>query len=310
MTGADRTMTAVIVSWNTVDLLDRCLTSLRDHAPAGWAVEVIVVDNASTDGSPEMVRDRWPEVALIANDTNRGYTAANNQAIERASGEQLLLINADAFLTRGCADTLLERMDADPRAGVVGPRLVYGDGTFQRWTAGRDPGPVTGLVHFSGLGTSRWGHRRGLWLGRDVDVAFEPDWVSSACMLVRRATVDDVGAMDETWFVYMDDVDLCRRVRVGGWRVWYEPSATAIHLMGQSTKRQSGAASPAALRNLNRYVGMHRGSVAELGLRGIEAAGFAARAAAHAVLGVRRSDHRPAAQAHWKNLVNAIGVAR
>lgn len=304
-------MTAIVVSWNTVDLLDRCLTSLRDHAPSGWTTEVIVVDNGSTDGSPELVRDRWPDVALIANETNRGYTAANNQAIEVARGEQLLLINADAFLTPGCADALLGRMALDPQAAVVGPRLVYGDGAFQRWTAGREPGPAAALVHFSGLGTlTGWGAHRGLWIGRDVDTAHRPDWVSSACMLVRRAAVEAVGAMDETWFVYMDDVDLCRRARDGGWTVWYEPAATAIHLMGQSTKRQTGAASPAALANLNRYVRLHRGPLAAAGFRATEIAGFGARAVTHGAMGTLRSGHRASARAHWKNLVTSLGGTR
>lgn len=304
-------MTAIVVSWNTADLLDRCLGSLRDHAPSGWATEVIVVDNGSTDGSADLVRDRWPDARLIANEVNRGYTAANNQAIAVAGGEQLLLINADAFLTPGCADVLLERMALDPQAAVVAPRLVYGDGSFQRWTAGREPGPGAALVHFSGLGTAtRWGTHRGLWLGRDVRTPFQPDWVSSACMLVRRSAIDAVGAMDETWFVYMDDVDLCRRARRGGWTVWYEPAATAIHLMGQSTKRQTGAASPAALGNLNRYVRLHRGRVAAVGFRAAEVVGFGSRAVTHTAMGVVRSGHRGAARAHWQNLVTSLGGTR
>ena len=297
-------VSAVIVNWNTEDLLAECLASLREHGSAGRVMEVVVVDNASTDGSAEMVAREWPGVRLVVNEQNVGYQRANNQGIRASRGEYLLLINADAFLTAGCLDGMLARMRADSTAAVVGPRLEYGDGSWQRWTAGREPSLRAAAAYFWFLERLPRGGRSGVYLGRDEREAFRCDWVSSACMLVRRAVLDEIGLMDETYFAYMDDVDLCRRARGAGWSVWYEPGAEVVHLMGQSSKRQTGATSPLALRTFNRYFGQHRGRRALTALKAIEATGFAARAAMYGAAGMIRRDatSRSAARAHWRNL--------
>lgn len=297
-------ITAIIVNWNTQDLLAGCLASLRDYGAPGRTMEIIVVDNGSHDGSADMVARDWPDVQLIRNAQNVGFTAANNQAFAVSRGDYLLLINADALLTPGCLERMVAQMQADPQAGVVGPRLVYGDGRWQRWTAGREPGLRSAANYFLFL-ERLFPHTpafHGLYLGSDVRTAFRPDWVSSACMLVRRAAVEQVGFMDERFFVYMDDVDLCRRVREGGWRVWYCPEAEAVHFMGQSTKRQTGSVSPTALRSLNRYYAMHHGPAKTLALKGIEAVGFGLRAGLYmGAAAVRRNaPHlRAQARAHW-----------
>ncbi len=297
---------AVVVNWNTADLLDACLASLAADIPTGIAERVVVVDNGSVDGSVELVRRGWPGVELIANERNEGYTRANNQALRSGDGDHdyVLLINADAQLTPGCLAGLLARMGADPRAAVVAPRLVYGDGTWQRWTAGRAPdlGSVAAFYLFLEKLPGRW-RRRSLFLADDVADAFQPDWVSSACMLVRRAALDQIGLMDETYFCYMDDVELCQRARDGGWHVWYEPAAQAVHLMGQSTRRQTGRASPAALRNFNHYVQSRHGRLAAAGVRAAEFAGFATRAALYAASSpVGGPAARQQARSHLQNL--------
>lgn len=294
-------VTAVIVNWNTVALLERCLASLVEFGGAGAPLEVVVVDNGSDDGSVELVRRDWPDVALIECDTNLGYQKANNLGMAAARGSHLLLINADAFLTSGCLDLLLARMDADPRCGVVGPRLAYRDGSFQRWTAGREPSLSAAAVFHFGLDRLAAGANRGIYLGRDIAAAFRPDWVSSACMLVRARALAEIGPMDETFFAYMDDVDLCRRAREAGWNIWYEPQAEAIHLMGQSTKREPGAASPLALRTFNRYFARRHGRARTGLLQGIEAAGFTLRACAHGIRSVRTPASRVAARGHLRN---------
>ena len=306
MTGASARpdVTAVVVSWNTRDLLADCLRSLRAHAPAGRTLEVIVVDNGSRDGTGEMVRRGWPEARLIANPENLGYTRANNQAIRASRGRYLLLINADARLTPDCLRRLLQRIDADPRAGAVGPRLVYGDGSWQRWTAGRAPSLRTAVNYFLFLERLLPGNPAfaGIFLGRDVRASCRVDWVSSACMLVRRSALDEVGLLDERFFVYMDDVDLCRRLRDAGWRVWYCPEAEAIHLGGQSTLRQTGSVSPEALRSFNRYFALRHGARAAALLRVAEALGFALRTLAYLVAAAVRGGEprlRAKARAHW-----------
>ncbi len=299
-------VTAVIVSWNTRDLLLGCLNSVREHVPAGVTLDVVVVDNGSTDGSANLVRRDFPEVRLIANEKNVGYQRASNQAFAECGGaDALLLINADALLTAGCLDVMLERLASDPRVAAVGPRLVYGDGRWQRWTAGRAPTLRAAAAYYLFLervfpGVAAF---EGLFLARDIRSRREVEWVSSACMLVRRSALDEIGPMDERFFAYMDDVDLCVRFRAAGWRVWYCPEATAVHFMGQSTKRQTGTPSPLALRSFNRYFALHHGRLATLALKGIEALGFGARTAAYLGLAAARPDERvqlhAQAKAHW-----------
>ena len=306
MTGAENvpTVTAVVVNWNTVELLDWCLGSLVEQAGNAGPLQVVVVDNGSDDGSAEHVRRAWPDVELIANDDNRGYTVANNQGLALARGTYVLLLNTDAALEPGCLDALVARLDSDPGAGVVGPRLTYGDGRWQRWTAGREPRlPAVAAYHLL-VDRTPWGARRGLYLGADVTEAFCPDWVSSACLLVRRTVLEQLGGLDERLFCYMDDVDLGARARAAGWRVWYEPSAQAVHLMGQSTTRRTGRSSPAALRSFHRYYARTHGRSSRAALRAVEATGFGLRAAAYAGAGAVRRDPSAwaASRGHWQNL--------
>ncbi|MGH2704379.1 MAG: glycosyltransferase family 2 protein [Actinomycetota bacterium] len=308
-TGADpvtaHRLTTVVVSWNTRELLARCLASIRDHAAPGLDNEIVVVDNGSDDGSLEMLREQWPEVRVIANSTNVGFTKANNQALRSTGGRYVLLINADAWLAPGCLERLAAQLDADPRAAVAGPRLVYGDGRWQRWTAGREPGlrSVGGYLFLFDRFGHRWPSMAGIYLAKDVRTAFTPDWVSSACMLVRRSALEEVGLLDESLFAYMDDVDLCRRVRERGGRVWYVPEAECVHLMGRNVEGRP-AASPQALLALNRYYARSHGRVALLGLRALEAVGFGLRAAAYGARGValREQGATDSARAHWMHL--------
>lgn len=298
-------VSAVIVNWNTSNLLDDCLESLALHGTPD-PMEVVVVDNGSTDGSLPLLRAKWPTVTVIANRDNEGYTRANNQGIRATSGAELLLINTDARLEPGCLERLLGRMASDPGAAVVGPRLVYGDGSWQRWTAGRAPSLFSVAAYTFGLDRvlGRWRPGLGLYLGADVCEPFQPEWVSSACMLVRREALYDIGLMDESFFCYMDDVDLCQRARDRDWRVWYEPSALAVHLMGGASGTQRGAASPAALAAFARYFERHHGRGAANVLRGVQILGFAGRAAAYGVasLAGQGPARRSRARAHWTHL--------
>jgi GT2 family glycosyltransferase len=298
-------VSAVVVNWNTALLLDRCLRALHDGAPRRADLEVVVVDNASCDGSEDLVRRSWPNVQLIENATNEGYQRANNRGIAATRGEFVALVNSDAFVTSRALDALLDRMVSDPRAAVVGPRLVYGDGHFQRWTAGREPGVVAVATFYLFLERlHRSAAARSLYLAADTRDAFRPDWVSSACMLVRRAAIDDVGLLDDRYFCHMDDVDLCRRARDAGWHVWYEPAAEVVHLMGASTSRPTHAVSSAAIRNFNDYVRRRDGVTAGVLTRGMEVIGFGARAAGHAVRAVAhpQSGDGARARAHLRNV--------
>ena len=300
-------LTTIVVNWNTVGLLDDCLASIDAATPAGTSNHVIVVDNGSTVGSVEHLARRWPDVQVIANRENVGFCRANNQAIRASSASLLLLVNTDARLHPGGIAALQRYFDTDPRAAVVGPRLVYGDGAFQRWTAGRLPRLASMAVFLLGFDRLRPLRRRGLYLGGDVDEPFRPEWVSSAVMALRRQALDEVGLLDERIFVYMDDVDLCSRMTDAGWHVWYASDVTATHFMGSSSKRATGRASPEALRALNRWYVRRHGAAAGGVLRAVEAVGFAARAVLHGLAAlVGRPSSRAQLAVHTTNLRLAL----
>ncbi len=304
MTGAE--LSVLIVSWNCRELLEQCLQRLDAHAPAGR--QTVVVDNGSTDGTVEALRAGHPEVEVIANGANLGYTRASNLGLRRCRGDFVLLLNADALVGEGSLEPMLELLHARPAAAAVGPRLVYRDGGFQRWTAGRLPGLRAAARHYLFLERLPLaGAASGLYLSRDVSEPFQPEWVSSACMLVRRSAVEAIGLMDESLFTYMDDVDLCARLRDAGHEVWYCPAATVIHLMGRDENRWR--ASVEALRSFNRYFVRRRGRAAAAALRGIEATGFALRVAAYSAAGwLRRRDptYRAMARAHWTHMKTSL----
>jgi N-acetylglucosaminyl-diphospho-decaprenol L-rhamnosyltransferase len=287
-------LATIVVNWNTVDLLDECLASIYTATPASVRNEVVVVDNGSTDGSVEHVRRYWPAVRLIVNPTNQGFCRANNAAIQATDAPLLLLVNTDARLQPSNIADLLRYFRKDPRTAVVGPRLTYADGAFQRWTAGRLPGLRSLTTYLLGLDRLGPWRRAGHYLGEDTGEPFQPEWVSSAVMAVRRAALDEVGLLDENIFVYMDDVDLCARVTAAGWKVWYAADTTAVHFMGVSSSRASGQASPEALRALNRWYVQRHGAVRGWALRAVEVVGFGGRVLLHSPGAVR---HRPEAQA-------------
>ncbi|MFN8036724.1 MAG: glycosyltransferase family 2 protein [Acidimicrobiia bacterium] len=295
-------VSAVIVNWNARDLLQACLESLRDHPPRDRSLEIVVVDNASTDGSADLVRTGWPDVVLEVPPENEGYQRANNRGVRLSRGKYLLLINSDAQLRAGALDAMVDRLEADDRAAVVGPRLVYADGSFQRWTAGHAP-DLAGVASFFLFGEklSRAAAHRSIYLAEDVREPFRPDWVSSACMLVRRDALDEVGLMDERYFYGMDDVDLCQRFRDAGWHVWYDPAAEVVHLMGDG--RVTKKASPAGIRNFNDYFTRRHGPVAGAAARAMGCLGFGVRAAGYAGRSLVRpgGDDRAAGRDHLRN---------
>jgi N-acetylglucosaminyl-diphospho-decaprenol L-rhamnosyltransferase len=276
-------VSVVVVNWNTALLLDRCLDSVERAVPNA---EIVVVDNGSTDRSLELLARR-PNVRVIVNASNVGYQAACNQGTRATSGSHVVHINADAELEPGTLERLLDVLAARPDIGVVGPRLVYGDGSFQRWTAGRRPSWRSLVVSF--LLADRFGlSGRGVWIGTDDPRPHAVDWVSSACLVVRREVFDAVDGLDERFFAYMDDVDLGVAANARGWTVWYEPTVTAVHLMGGSQQHPGSAASPSAIRALVTWCRFEYGSASANVAVGIITTGFLLRAVAHscaAVLG-------------------------
>ncbi len=232
------------MSYNARADLERCLRSLAD-APPETPHEIVVVDNASPDLSAEAVRDRWPAVRLIALDRNRGFAAACNAGIRAGGAELVLLLNSDTIVPPGALDRLVARLRAEPAAAVAGPRLVDEAGRPEL-SFGSMIGPVAELRQKT---LTRLVARRTAPIVRYVERATSregfPDWVSGACLLVRRADAEAVGLLDERFFLYTEDVDFCAALRARGRRVLFTPVAQVVHLRGRSRQAAPGASETA-----------------------------------------------------------------
>lgn len=236
----------MIVSYNVQADLERCLQSLRS-APPATTHEVVVVDNASPDGSAEAVRGGWPQVRLIAQTQNRGFAAGCNAGIRAAHGDLILLLNSDTIVPPNALDRLVARLRAVPEAAVAGPRLVDGKGTAEL-SFGRMITPLAEFRQKRILTRLAVGHGPTVeYVKRMTSREHYPDWVSGACLLVRRKDAEAVGLLDERYFLYTEDVDFCAAIRARGRRILFTPSAEIVHLRGRS-RLTAGTASEAAYR--------------------------------------------------------------
>jgi N-acetylglucosaminyl-diphospho-decaprenol L-rhamnosyltransferase len=238
-------VSALIVSYNTRALLLESIASVVDQP----GVETIVVDNGSHDGSQQAVADRYPSVRLICSDSNLGFAGGMNRAATCARGRYLLLLNSDAWLESGALDALVELLDRVPRAAMVGPRLRYPDGRPQS-AAFRFPGLVQLALDLFPIARLMDSSLNGRIAARR---ATRIDHPLGACMLVRSAAWHGVGPLDEGYFMYLEEVDWCRRARQHGWHIWYEPAAVAVHHAGSSTRQQPDAMFAQLWRSRLRY---------------------------------------------------------
>jgi GT2 family glycosyltransferase len=222
----------IIVSFNACTDLERCLGSLRGAPPAATH-EIIVVDNGSTDGSADAAR-RWPDVRVIEAGANLGFARANNLGIRGSIGANILLLNSDTVVPPRAIDGLLAELVRHPDVAVVGPRLVDGAGHAEL-SFGRMIGPLNEL------------RQKRLAQSGTVDALTrrrqDPDWVSGACLLVRRIDAEAVGGLDERYFMYTEDVDFCAAIRARGRRILFTPDVEIVHLRGRSA-----ASAPTATR--------------------------------------------------------------
>jgi GT2 family glycosyltransferase len=256
----------VIVNFNAREHLENCLTSLA-AAPPVTSHEIVVVDNASTDGSAASVRSRWPSVTLCAQSQNRGFAAGNNAGIRATASELVLLLNNDTIVPSGALDILVARLDANPTVAAAGPRLIDGDGKPEL-----SFGPMMSPFGELRQKTVMALYTRGIgpavaWVRRATSGEHDVDWVSGACLLVRRSAAEAAGLLDERYFLYTEDVDFCAAIRAQGHRVLFTPAAEVVHLRGRS-RATAPAASTAAYRksHLAFYEKHHPGWVPALRL--------------------------------------------
>ncbi len=225
-----------IVSWNVRDDLMRCLDSLYKDPQAGdW--QVIVVDNASQDGTVELLAERYPQVQVIANQNNRGFAAACNQGIMLAASRYVLSLNPDTIVPIGALPELVCFADQNPAAGIIGPKLLNADGSLQH--SCRAFPTITAAVFrntlFGRLLPKRASVRAYLLAEWDHNSVRRVGWVSGACLLVRRELIEQIGYFDESFFWGSEDVDYCWRAHKAGWEVLYTPSPQIRHLVGRSS---------------------------------------------------------------------------
>ena len=231
-------LSILIVNWNTREDLLACLGSLRAAAVA-VPHEVIVVDNASADGSADAVAAAFPEVRLLRAPTNLGFAAGNNRALAEAGGELVLLLNPDTLVAPGQLERLVAHLDAHPAAGVVGPKLRFGDGAFQ---LSATPFVTVPDVYFEfarfprALQPRAQRTPRRLYAFPDAE-ALAVDTVMGAALLIRRSVVDAIGPLDEGYPMYGEEMDWCRRAKAAGWEVHWLPTAEVVHLGGRAAAR-------------------------------------------------------------------------
>ena len=257
-------LSTIVVSAGTRDLLEQCLGSAT-AAMASLDSELIVVDNASTDGSPEMVKEKFPGARVIANDSNVGFATASNQGLRACSGQFALLLNSDTVVSPDALAALVEFMVERPLAGIVGPRLLGGDGATQA-SASDLPGLRMQIGSFLGLRhlvprNAVQALAKTPGLGRAIETLsagyFTPalssrprqraprqvGFISGAGLLARREMWEQIGVLDERIFLFLEDADWCRRAGEAGWELWYVPEVTIVHLGGQSFRARSGGRS-------------------------------------------------------------------
>lgn len=237
-------LSIVIVNWNTKDLLRGCLASLYD-SDAEFSFQTAVVDNCSEDGSADMVRDEFPQVHLIQSEINGGYAYANNLGLRLLHARYYLLLNPDTVLPPDALKRMLEFMDAHPDVGIAGPKLVMADGELDQACRRSFPTPKNSFYKLFGLSrlfpnSKLFGQYNLTYL--DPDEAAQVDSVVGAFMMVRGEVVEQVGCLDERYFMYAEDLDWALRAKQAGWKVYYYPEVTVLHYKRQSSQQNKDKA--------------------------------------------------------------------
>ena len=306
-------LSIIIVNWNVRDLLRRCLQSIPEAA-TGLTYEIIVVDNASSDGSDQLVH-AFPHVHWIQNLENVGFTRANNQGLAASQGRYICFLNPDTVLRPKALSILVEYLDTHPKVGIVGPQLRYPDGTLQP-SRYRFPTPMMALMESTPLA---WAWPDNPWArayhcaGCPPDRPHTVDWLNGACLMVHREVIAQVGAFDERFFMYSEELDLCRRAKDAGWEVMYVPDAVVVHYEGQSSGQAVLARDVNFNRSKVRYFYKHHGvltaHLVRWGLR-LEYGAQLLLEAAKWLVGHKRPLRAQRVRVYWAVIRDALGAPR
>lgn len=253
---AEPCVSVIVVTYESRVFITGCLNSVyRSGAP--WIAECWVVDNASSDGTADLIRETFPQVRVIANPQNAGFGRAVNMAAKQAGGEFLLILNPDTVAEPGAVAELVIFLQHRLQAGACGPKVTGLDGGFRHDCRRGFPTPLNGFGYFSGLDrlfpqsrTLGGYHRR--WLSPDVEVT--TDCLSGSCLLVRRSAFQSVGGFDEDYFLFGEDIDLCWKLRQAGMEVWFVPAARAVHAKGASMRFAPAMARREFYRSMRLFV--------------------------------------------------------
>ena len=335
-------LSIIIVSWNVKELLRQCLvsvgagrdaleSSLQADAPSAsgngtrrpleqegedaiaLAVEVIVVDSASTDGSAEMVAAEFPWARLLPQTENVGFTRGNNIGLAQAQGRYLLLLNPDAQVVGAALTQMVDYLEAHPAVGALGPQLLYPDGSIQS-SRRRFPTLATGFFESTWLQplAPRSLLRRYYVQDRPDDTTSEVDWVMGACLMVRREAYKQVGPLDEGYFMYSEEMEWQRRIKEAGWKVVYYPAAQVIHHEGKSSEQVAAQRHIYFQRSKLRYFYQYHGRMAAGVLRSFLLANYAWQLgveAAKGIVGHKRPLRRQRVAAYWQVLKTGLPPA-
>lgn len=273
-------LTVSIINTNNRFLLEPFLASIFAHTQ-GISYEVYVVDNASTDGSTERVREKFPQVHLLCNERRKGFSSNHNEVLRRGQGRYLILLNEDMLLVNDALSRMVAFMDAHPEAGAVGCRLLNPDGSLQRSCWVGFPSPRTLSMEtfylFRLFPRSSWVQRFEATL-RNPQHALEVDHVLGACMMVRREVMERLGALDESFFIFLEETDWCYRIKEDGWKIYWIPDGQIIHYGQQTISKDPQRFLPMLYRNYCKFCrkqGRTKGEIVTL--KGIIALGASLR---------------------------------
>lgn len=310
-------LSIVIVSWNVRDLLDACLASLqRAQLSFGGAhesspsAEIIVVDSGSSDGSTEMVRERYPAVQLLPQTQNLGFSRCNNFGLARTSGRYILLLNPDTEVQPDAIGKLIDYLDANPDAGIIGPHTLNSDGSHQS-TRRRFPTIWTGIFESTWLaGFAPAGVERAYrLLNTDDGALLDVDWVQGSALMLRREVYRAIGGLDEAYTMYSEELDYCRRAKAAGWRVVYHGGATITHHGGQSSQQAADHTQIHFHTSKLRYFRKHHGVAAYALLRTLLLAQFGWQLGLESLkgaLGHKRDLRAQRVRHYWKVLRSGL----